>query len=347
MASFPGATKSDKFRGDPNDLHILGVDGDDEGHPFFSEKQLERALAAEKDEAWLANLASGVDTSVKVYRLAKHRGKADAPTFVLVGQRRVMGLRAVNARRKTRGLQALEIPFEMFTLPQGMDGDEADRKAYACYIRENEGRDADSMEMRALKVAKFIAPTEDGGFGGPKGADKKAEDERIRLRKKECAAMMLVTEMQITHLQDFLKAEPEVREAARTKDDGSKDLPDSAVVALAKLPPAEQLKELPKMVEQFKAGSITVKDAQRQVRNKAKPAEEQEAKVPSRRVWAKFVDLVNDETIAIGKPAEGKKSPEVKGIDQAVYQMAKYLATGDIKAVPYLKAALAKAGFEA
>ncbi len=324
-APTPGATRKDTWHGDPNDLHVIGVDGDDSTHPFFLEEQKQRALAAQDDEAWLTCLAStGPQTAVKMYRLEKDRAtRPMGPRFVLTGSRRTMGTRRLNERREERGLEPFTIPYEMF--------EGTDKEAYAVYIGENEAREPDSMEIRALKAQRFMLPKDQGGFFGG--------------TLKECAEHMKCSTTQITqNLLPILNAETPVREAARAGK-----IPENMVSVLAREPPETQIAELPKLIAEHAAGSVTVKDVARRISNKARVAsgKEEISAIPGRRIWAKLVAMVDSEEIAISAPAARGK-PEVKGIDHAVVTMARYLAgQGSMRSIPGLTQALRAAGFEA
>ncbi len=262
------------------------------------------------DEAFLADIGGddGIHTPVRVCFM-------DGEYWLVFGRKRLLGLCEVNRRRKASGLEPRRIPCVTVKAD--------DKTLYGMLISENEHRAEDSMLGRASKAVKYM---------------------ELGASAKECAVKFGKTPAWVQQMVLLHTAPPQVQAAVTAGQ-----IPASMAAEIAKMPTREdQLAALPKHVEDYAAGRTNVKDVQRQVTNKARAASGREelSPLPGRRVWARLVEMVNKDEIALAKPAS-KGVAEVKGIDHTVLQMAKVLAgQANIKSIPGLTAALRKAGFE-
>lgn len=336
------ASKTDIWRDVPEKLLVAGVDnGTDELHLLYDKRVMSPIT-----EEWLAEIGveaappGSLKSSIHSPVIATRRVEdGEDGYWIVFGRRRVLGLRIVNERRAARGLKPLTLQYLL------VKGD--DQYLYGLIISENEHRDEDSFANKAAKCHRFI--------------------HEFKATPKLAAQKFVCSEMQITHLLRFHAAPLEAQKAVT---DGK--LPASAVVAMMKeakpeefvAAPAPKLvagetvqkrssvlgtltpaaadrirAQLPERIAEFKAGTATSKDVERQVANKKRATEgkEQISPLPGRRDWAKLVVLIDSQ----------KPPAAVRDLDPALVKVARVMAgTKNIKLLPGLSGALRAAGFE-
>jgi len=336
------ASKTDIWRDVPEKILVAMIDnGTDETH-LLADKRVMKPIT----EEWLTEIGtemlplgsgkSSIHTPILVVRRIED---GEEGYWCVFGRRRVLGLRIVNERRAARGLKPLTLQYLL------VKGD--DQYLFGLMISENEHREEDDYANKAAKCHRFI--------------------HEFKATPKLAAQKFTCSEMQITHMLRFHAAPAEAQKAV-----GDGKLPASAVVAMMKEvkpeefvpPPAPKLAagetapkrspvmgtltpaaadriraQLPERIAEFKAGTTTVKDVERQALNKKREAAGKEAvsPLPGRRIWGKLVELADSE----------KPPAAVRDLDELLVAMARVMAgTKNIKSVKGLSAALRAAGFE-
>lgn len=335
------ASKTDIWRDVPEKILVAGVDEGTGEDDLLYDKRVMKTIT----EEWLAEIGtetppgsgwSGIHTPALATRRVVNGKKG---VWCVFGRRRDLGLRIVNKRRAAKGLPPLTMQYLL------VSGD--DQYLYGLIISENEHRDEDDYANKALKCHRFI--------------------HEFKATPKLAAQKFTCSEMQITHMLRFYAAPAEAQKAV---SDGK--LPASAVVAMMKevkpeefiAPPAPKLApgeakpkrsaaigtlapaaadriraQLPERIAEFKDGTTTVKDVERQATNKkrAEAGKEEVSRLPGRRVWGKLAALADSE----------KPPAAVRDLDDLLLKVARVMAgTKSIKSVPGLSAALRAAGFE-
>lgn len=273
----------------PEDLVLVGLDTPDKAgtHELYDERVHDPV-----DEAMVSSiLEQGILQNIVVRRATvRLAGGGLEPRYeVLLGRGRTKAARAINARiaeGKIKDMERIRVPVTLRKAdPAG---------ALGALIAENEIRRSDSPLNRARKAQRMLD---------------------LGAKPAQVATAFGVTAHTVIGWTKLLGCSAPVLKAVEAGKVSA-----SAVVALADLPPAEQLPALEKIIEET-GGKATAEAVSRGVeRSKRAPAEEDDEPVkgpPSRRLLNKIVAAdkaskidVTEKAMAVlrvfqGSPAEG------------------------------------------
>ncbi len=225
--------------------------------------------------------------------------RVDDSVYIVVGRRRTLGLREANKRLKKAGKEPHLLPCVIWRGDEAID--------VLAMLAENEHREEDDTLSKAEKAANAL------NFGST---------------KQQVAVACGISIDTLDGWLKLLEADPKVKNAVRTGK-----LPETAGVLIARLPRAEQLAELEKILAKIEAGEkVTVEQVKAEVRAakavKANPgAERGEARVaPNRTQLKKVLDAFDNGFVKLS--------------DETLYVLR--WVVGDQEATKELKKALAK-----